>query len=104
MATKYDEQIQTLPIYKKALEEGITIKLVRVEEDKITGDITEVVHEYFRGDECLCRNTTFIPDGKGRHGLEEILVAGLDTAHQMGEVDFSSLNETFQADADAEED
>ena len=104
MTTKYDTQIQTLPIYKTALEEGITIKLVRVEEDKVTGEITEVVHEYFKEGECLCRNTTFIHDGTNHQGLENILVAGLDTARQMGEVDFSYLHEAFQAGADAEED
>lgn len=103
MTTKYDAQVQTLPIYKTALEEGITIKLVRVEEDKITGDITKVVHEYFRGDECLCCNTTFIRDGAKDKGLEEILIMGLDTARQMGEVDFSYLEAVFRADADAEE-
>ncbi len=103
MTTKYDAQVQTLPIYKTALEEGITIKLVRVEEDKITGDITKVVHEYFRGDECLCCNTTFIRDGAKDKGLEEILIMGLDTARQMGEVDFSYLEAVFRADAGAEE-
>lgn len=104
MTTNYNAQIQTLPVYQEALKEGITIKLVEVEENPITGEIIKVVHGYFRDGKCLCLNTTFVPTRIEDKSLESILIMGLDTARQMGELDFSYLQEELQAYVDAEED
>lgn len=103
MTNKYSEQIKSMPIYQQALSEGITIEIPEVEVHPVTGRLVKVVHDYIRNGEKLCRNTTLIPEGT-KDGLESIIIAGLDTARNVGDLDFSGLTEELQAAVDAEED